>query len=91
MSLGGGVWAAGQERYRAITSAYYRGAVGALLVYDISKVSGRCSARFQDPATWIRDPAGRPPVAGRLFVGHGLGFAPQMRTSTYLIQHPRTG
>ena len=25
----------GQERYRAITSAYYRGAVGALLVYDI--------------------------------------------------------
>ncbi|CAR31040.1 ZYRO0E08492p [Zygosaccharomyces rouxii] len=34
------IWdTAGQERYRAITSAYYRGAVGALIVYDISKPS----------------------------------------------------
>jgi len=33
------VWdTAGQERYRAITSAYYRGAVGALITYDISKL-----------------------------------------------------
>mmetsp|Transcript_14073 Transcript_14073/g.15561 ORF Transcript_14073/g.15561 Transcript_14073/m.15561 type:complete len:218 (-) Transcript_14073:88-741(-) len=32
------IWdTAGQERYRAITSAYYRSAVGAMLVYDISK------------------------------------------------------
>ena len=28
---------AGQERYRAVTNAYYRDAVGALLVYDITQ------------------------------------------------------
>lgn len=37
------IWdTAGQERYRAITAAYYRGAVGALLCYDITK-SGKIS------------------------------------------------
>jgi len=40
---------AGQERYRAITSAYYRGAVGALLVYDITK-----EVTFEDVKTmWL--------------------------------------
>merc|ERR1712151_645979 len=43
------IWdTAGQERYRAITSAYYRGAVGALLVYDISK-----RVTFEDLERWL--------------------------------------
>ncbi|KAN0033767.1 hypothetical protein ACTFIV_000235 [Dictyostelium citrinum] len=43
------VWdTAGQERYRAITSAYYRGAVGALLVYDIAK-----QATYKSVERWI--------------------------------------
>ena len=45
------IWdTAGQERYRAITSAYYRGAVGALLVYDISK-----HATFENVERWLKE------------------------------------
>lgn len=41
---------AGQERYRAITSAYYRGAVGAFLVYDITK-----KQTFENVQRWLRE------------------------------------
>ncbi|XP_063934280.1 ras-related protein Rab-11B-like [Zophobas morio] len=45
------IWdTAGQERYRAITSAYYRGAVGALLVYDIAK-----RETFENIRKWLKE------------------------------------
>lgn len=45
------IWdTAGQERYRAITSAYYRGAVGALLVYDITK-----HVTFENVERWLKE------------------------------------
>ncbi|KAF9453661.1 ras-domain-containing protein [Macrolepiota fuliginosa MF-IS2] len=45
------IWdTAGQERYRAITSAYYRGAVGALLVYDIAK-----HATYVNVIRWLKE------------------------------------
>ncbi|XP_058093482.1 ras-related protein RGP1-like [Magnolia sinica] len=45
------IWdTAGQERYRAITSTYYRGALGALIVYDITNFPS-----FQQVPRWLND------------------------------------
>ena len=45
------IWdTAGQERYRAITNAYYRGAVGALLVYDVTSMKS-----FMHVSDWLKE------------------------------------
>ena len=45
------IWdTAGQERYSSVTKAYYKGAKGALLVYDITKRS-----TFESIDNWIID------------------------------------
>jgi len=45
------IWdTAGQERYRSIASSYYRGALGALLVYDITDQNS-----FNNAPMWLKE------------------------------------
>jgi len=45
------IWdTAGQERYKAITSAYYKGAKGAFVVYDITR-----KGSFESVERWVND------------------------------------
>eukprot|EP01132_Coremiostelium_polycephalum_P002845 gene2845-3536_t len=45
------IWdTAGQERFRAVTRSYYRGAAGALLVYDITR-----RITYNHLTTWLTD------------------------------------
>jgi small GTP-binding protein len=44
------IWdTAGQERYRAITQAYYKGASGALIVFDLTR-----RATYENVSKWIK-------------------------------------
>jgi hypothetical protein len=73
------IWdTAGQERYRAITNAYYRGALGAMLVYDVTKQS-----TFENIPRWLREvitpafsfvlPLSLPPLKKGTCTGIGIG------------------
>lgn len=58
------IWdTAGQERFRAVTSAYYRGAVGALLVYDISR-----RQTFHSIGRWLNELHSKKPHRKILFI-----------------------
>ena len=45
------IWdTAGQESFRSITRSYYRGSIGALLVYDVTK-----RATFENLQKWLEE------------------------------------
>uniref|UniRef100_K7GAD3 RAB4B, member RAS onco family n=1 Tax=Pelodiscus sinensis TaxID=13735 RepID=K7GAD3_PELSI len=66
------IWdTAGQERFRSVTRSYYRGAAGALLVYDITRGFGSTSLK-----PWSQN---KPPFrVGHLHVGLSGGRAPAL-------------
>jgi len=53
------IWdTAGQERFRSVTRSYYRGAAGALLVYDVtSRETFNCLANWLSDARTLASPA----------------------------------
>lgn len=65
------VWdTAGQERYRSITNAYYRGAVGALVVYDITKKQS-----FESVQRWVQEVKDHTEEIQIMVVGNKLDLA----------------
>lgn len=50
LNRGAAGFQAGQESFRSITRSYYRGAAGALLVYDITR-----RETFSHLSTWLDD------------------------------------
>jgi small GTP-binding protein len=60
------IWdTAGQERYRAVTTAYYRGAVGAMLLYDLTS-----ALTFQSVERWLKELRDADPKIVVMLVGN---------------------
>mmetsp|Transcript_42709 Transcript_42709/g.58062 ORF Transcript_42709/g.58062 Transcript_42709/m.58062 type:complete len:203 (+) Transcript_42709:29-637(+) len=61
------IWdTAGQERFRTITQAYYRGAMGILLIYDVTN-----SKTLQNVRNWVRNIEGNAPqTVNKILVGN---------------------
>uniref|UniRef100_A0A6U4WSP9 Ras-related protein Rab-14 n=1 Tax=Hemiselmis andersenii TaxID=464988 RepID=A0A6U4WSP9_HEMAN len=72
------IWdTAGQERFRAVTRSYYRGAAGAIMVYDITRRSS-----FNHLATWLTDARNHTnPSTVMMLIGNKLDLAKQREVS----------
>jgi len=73
------VWdTAGQETYKALTKSYYRGAIGCLLVYDITNRES-----FNDVSRWLTDiKASNPDNTNIILIGNKLDLE-EYRTVSY--------
>jgi Ras-related protein Rab-11A len=73
------IWdTAGEEKYKSVTQAYFRGAVGALLIYDITD-----EKTFKNAADWLRrlhESAGSDLIV--MLVGNKCDLADQRKVST---------
>ena len=57
---------AGQESFRAITRGYYRNAIGAIVVYDIT-----CKESFTNVSKWLEEARNNgPPGLSYMLVGN---------------------
>jgi Ras-related protein Rab-14 len=72
------IWdTAGQERFRAVTRSYYRGAAGALMVYDITR-----RQTFHHLASWLTDARNLTnPHTIIMLIGNKLDLAEQREVS----------
>lgn len=73
------IWdTAGQERFRTITQAYYRGAMGILLIYDVTNTKSWSNVR-----NWVRNIEGNAPqTVNKILVGNKCDLAAQRQVST---------
>ena len=72
------IWdTAGQERFRTITQAYYRGAMGILLIYDVTSAKTLSNIR-----NWVRNIEGNAPqTVNKILVGNKCDMEAQRQVS----------
>eukprot|EP01111_Echinosteliopsis_oligospora_P017457 TRINITY_DN7569_c0_g1_i1.p1 TRINITY_DN7569_c0_g1~~TRINITY_DN7569_c0_g1_i1.p1 ORF type:complete len:247 (+),score=64.65 TRINITY_DN7569_c0_g1_i1:89-742(+) len=68
---------AGQERFRTITTAYYRGTNGVVLVYDVSDETS-----FRNLKTWIANVTHHAPSASKIIVANKCDLDDDRRAVT---------
>ena len=73
------IWdTAGQERFRTITQAYYRGAMGILLIYDVTNPKSWSNVR-----NWVRNIEGNAPqTVNKILVGNKCDLTSLRQVST---------